>query len=50
LNSLSHTLPSFGTKRILAALEQCRIDPGKRAETLNIDDFLCLSAALKALL
>ena len=50
LNSLSHTLPSFGTKRILAALEQCSIDPGKRAETLNIDDFIYLSAALKSIL
>ena len=48
LNSLSHTLPSFGTKKIVAALEQCRIDPGNRAENLDIDDFLCLSAALKA--
>jgi 16S rRNA (adenine1518-N6/adenine1519-N6)-dimethyltransferase len=50
LNSLSHTLPSFGAKKIFEALEQCRIDPGKRAETLNIDDFLRLSAALKAVL
>jgi 16S rRNA (adenine1518-N6/adenine1519-N6)-dimethyltransferase len=50
LNSLNHTLPSFGAKKILEALEQCSIDPGKRAETLNIDDFLCLSAALKATL
>ena len=48
LNSLRHTLPSFGAEKILEALEQCSIDPGKRAETLNIDDFLRLSAALKA--
>jgi 16S rRNA (adenine1518-N6/adenine1519-N6)-dimethyltransferase len=47
-NSLRHTLPSFGAEKILEALEQCSIDPGKRAETLTIDDFLCLSAALKA--
>jgi len=49
LNSLSHSLPSFGTKKILSALGQCRIDPGNRAENLDIDDFLCLSAALKAI-
>ena len=47
-NSLRHTLPSFGAEKILEALDQCGIDPRKRAETLNIDDFLCLSAALKA--
>jgi 16S rRNA (adenine1518-N6/adenine1519-N6)-dimethyltransferase len=47
-NSLSHALPSFGVEKILEALEQCGIDPGKRAENLSIDDFLCLSAALKA--
>jgi len=28
------------------ALNHCAIDPGKRAEELNIDDFLCLTAAL----
>ena len=31
------------------ALNQCGIDPGKRAEELHIDDFLCLSAALTSL-
>ena len=36
----------FPTPNILRALERCGIEPGRRAETLNIDDFLCLSAFL----
>ncbi len=48
VNSLRGTLTSFEPKQIMDALEQCGIESGKRAETLPIDDFLCLSAALKA--
>jgi len=48
-NSLSHTLASPAARKILEALDQCRIDPKKRAENLNIDDFLRLSVALKSL-
>jgi 16S rRNA (adenine1518-N6/adenine1519-N6)-dimethyltransferase len=47
LNSLTGTLTSVGREGIAQALEQCGIDPDKRAERLYIDDFLCLSAALK---
>ncbi len=47
VNSLRGTLPSPGAEHILEALEECRIDPRERAENLNIDDFLGLSAALK---
>jgi 16S rRNA (adenine1518-N6/adenine1519-N6)-dimethyltransferase len=36
----------FPTPNILRALERCGIEPGKRAETLDIDDFLCLSGFL----
>ena len=32
---------------ILQALEECCIDPKRRAETLDINDFIELSAALK---
>jgi 16S rRNA (adenine1518-N6/adenine1519-N6)-dimethyltransferase len=46
LNSLKRTLSSRTSEEILAALRECAIDPGKRAETLNIDQFLCLTAAL----
>ena len=49
-NSLSHTLPTFGAEKILEALEQCGIDPRKRAENLSIDDFLCLSESLKPMM
>jgi 16S rRNA (adenine1518-N6/adenine1519-N6)-dimethyltransferase len=49
VNSLSHTLTSPGAERILEALDQCNIDPRIRAERLHIDDFLCLSSAIKSL-
>ena len=49
LNSLKRTLSSRTSEEILAALRKCAIDPGKRAETLNIDQFLCLTSALPAL-
>ena len=49
VNSLSHTLASLGADKIIEALDQCNIDPRIRAERLYIDDFLCLSAALKSL-
>ncbi len=48
LNSLKRTLSSRTSEEILAALRNCAIDPGKRAETLNIDQFLCLTSALPA--
>jgi 16S rRNA (adenine1518-N6/adenine1519-N6)-dimethyltransferase len=49
LNSLKRTLSSHSSEEILAALEKCDIDPGRRAETLEIDDFLCLTSALPSL-
>jgi 16S rRNA (adenine1518-N6/adenine1519-N6)-dimethyltransferase len=49
LNSLKRTLSFRTSEEILAALRKCAIDPGKRAETLNIDQFLCLTSALPAL-
>ena len=49
LNSLKRSLSSRTSQEILAALHKCEIDPGKRAETLNIDHFLCLTTALPSL-
>jgi len=46
LNSLGGTLLSFGNDELRAALNQCGIDPVRRAETLDIDDFIRLSDAL----
>jgi 16S rRNA (adenine1518-N6/adenine1519-N6)-dimethyltransferase len=49
LNSLKRALFNRTSEEILDALHKCAIDPGKRAETLNIDDFLCLTSALPSL-
>jgi 16S rRNA (adenine1518-N6/adenine1519-N6)-dimethyltransferase len=49
LNSLRRALSPRTSEEILDALRKCAIDPGKRAETLNIDDFLCLTNALPSL-
>jgi 16S rRNA (adenine1518-N6/adenine1519-N6)-dimethyltransferase len=46
LNSLKRTETSMSSEDILKALEKCAIDPKRRAETLNMDEFLCLGAAL----
>ena len=49
LNSLKRTLPSHSSEEILAALKKCDIEPRTRAESLDVDDFLCLTSALTAL-
>jgi 16S rRNA (adenine1518-N6/adenine1519-N6)-dimethyltransferase len=49
LNSLKGALFSLSKEEILAMLEKCSIDPRRRAETLDIDDFLCLTSALVSL-
>ena len=46
VNSLTATVPSWSRPRVRRALEDCGIDPGRRAETLDMEDFLCLEAAL----
>jgi len=46
-NSLKGTYISPNSDEIMAALKKCDIDPKRRAETLQIDDFLCLASALK---
>ena len=47
LNSLRRTYSSFSTHAILAAMSECAIDPMSRAEALDIDEFICLTSALK---
>lgn len=49
LNSLKRTLSSYSSEKILEALAKCAIESWKRAETLDIDDFLCLSSALESI-
>ncbi len=49
-NSLKGALISLSSEEILAALERCNIDPRRRAESLEIDDFLRLTSALHPLL
>jgi len=49
LNSLKGTLSSRSINEIVAALDRCDIDPTKRAENLDIDDFLCLTSQLTSL-
>lgn len=46
MNSFKGSPIPFPHQAFAMALDQCAIDPGKRAEELHIDDFLCLSAAL----
>jgi 16S rRNA (adenine1518-N6/adenine1519-N6)-dimethyltransferase len=45
-NSLRGTFPSWDVESLLQAMERCAIDPGRRAETLGVDDFINLSEAL----
>lgn len=49
LNSLRATLTAHSKEDLLKALEICLIDPKKRAEALDIDDFLCLASAVASL-
>lgn len=49
LNSLGGTLLSYGNDEIREALNQCAIDPMRRAETLEIDEFISLADTLKGM-
>lgn len=49
LNSLSATLTDYRKEDILKVLETCSVDPGLRAEALDIDNFLCLTTAFASL-
>jgi 16S rRNA (adenine1518-N6/adenine1519-N6)-dimethyltransferase len=46
LNSLRGALPDLSKETILDVLKRCSIDPGKRAETLSMENFLDLNTAL----
>lgn len=46
MNSLKGFFPSLDREHLLKAMEKCHIEPGRRAETLDMDDFLCLSSAI----
>jgi len=50
LNSLKGTFPSWEAQDLLSAIEQCAIDPQRRAETLDLDDFINLSRAFASFL
>jgi 16S rRNA A1518/A1519 N6-dimethyltransferase RsmA/KsgA/DIM1 with predicted DNA glycosylase/AP lyase activity len=45
-NALGHAL-GIGSARVVRALERATIDPGTRAETLAVADFLRLRQALQ---
>lgn len=49
LNSLKGSLTGLSKGEIIEVLEHCSIDPGKRAETLSIQDFLDLDEAITSL-
>ncbi|MBW2017480.1 MAG: ribosomal RNA small subunit methyltransferase A [Deltaproteobacteria bacterium] len=49
LNALSAAFPEKDRSGILEALGRCGIDPSRRAETLDIEEYLSLSEAMAAL-
>ncbi len=46
INSLASSLPTLEKEAIMGALAACGISPGRRAETLTMEEFLALTAAL----
>ena len=46
-NSLRGSLKSYERDEITVALDSCSIDPRRRAETIDIDEFLNLASALE---
>jgi len=45
LNSLRGVFFSWDREELLRVMEKCDIDPSRRAETLDIEEFLCLASA-----
>ncbi len=45
-NALKNALPREDLETLHKAFEDCGIDPGRRAETLHMDQFMCLARAL----
>ncbi|MFP3910499.1 MAG: 16S rRNA (adenine(1518)-N(6)/adenine(1519)-N(6))-dimethyltransferase RsmA [Desulfobacteraceae bacterium] len=46
INSLKGFHPEVDRKRLLTGMRRCGIDPQRRAETLDMEAFLCLTSAL----
>jgi 16S rRNA (adenine1518-N6/adenine1519-N6)-dimethyltransferase len=46
VNSFRDASSLWNRRVLLEAMEKCRIDPRRRAETLRMDEFLCLASAL----
>jgi len=46
LNSMRTGEPLGSRETLQSAMERCKIDPKRRAETLDMDEFLCLADAL----
>ena len=46
INSLKGYGPFWDQEQLLEAMNSCGIDPGKRAEVLDMDEYLCLTRAL----
>ncbi len=46
LNSLKRFFPVLDSEILLQGIRKCGIDPGARAETLSVDDFICLASAI----
>jgi 16S rRNA (adenine1518-N6/adenine1519-N6)-dimethyltransferase len=49
LNSLKGALPSYGGNAISEALNRCGIDPRRRAETIDIEEFIRLASELNGM-
>ncbi len=49
INSLKRFFPLSDPEMLLKGIKKCGVDPGARAETLTIDDFVCLSSALSGM-
>jgi 16S rRNA (adenine1518-N6/adenine1519-N6)-dimethyltransferase len=46
LNSLKSSSITWDRETLLEGMKKCGIDPGRRPETLDIDEFLCFTRAL----
>lgn len=46
INSLKRSFPSLDQDELLQCLTACDIDPRRRAETLDMDEFLCMADKL----
>ena len=49
LNSFRIHSPEWSDEILLKAMQECGVDSQRRAETLHMDEFLCLSKALPSM-